>query len=151
MLKSRVLEPIVGEIRQGVNPGAIALSIAFGVVLGLFPVLGVTTFLCFAAAFLLRLNHVAVQAVNYAVYPLQIALLLPFMRMGEALFGHEPMPLTLDEVRDTFAAGWFSALREFSEQALLAVGAWGVAALPLGAAVFLTAIPLLKRAHRNAA
>ena len=65
----------------------LAVSLALGAVLGVFPVLGVPTFLCGAVAAVWRLNFPALQLMNYVVFPLQIALLLPFTRFGRALFG----------------------------------------------------------------
>ena len=65
----------------------LAVSLALGAVLGVFPVLGVPTFLCGAVAAVWRLNFPALQLMNYVVYPLQLALLLPFTRFGRALFG----------------------------------------------------------------
>jgi uncharacterized protein (DUF2062 family) len=61
--------PIVDLLRQGITPEKIALSIALGAVLGIFPVLGSTTILCAAAAFVLRLNLSAIQIVNFLIYP----------------------------------------------------------------------------------
>ena len=65
----------------------LAVSLALGAVLGVFPVLGVPTFLCGAVAAVWRLNFPALQLMNYIMYPLQIALLWPFARFGGALFG----------------------------------------------------------------
>jgi len=65
----------------------LAASLALGFVLGLFPVFGIPTVLCGAAAALWRLNLPALQLMNYLAYPLQIALLWPFARLGGALFG----------------------------------------------------------------
>ena len=145
MLRSRVIDPIAGQPRQGVNSRAIAPSVAFGIVLGLFPVIGATTVLCFAAALALRLNHVAIQAVNYVVYPLQIVLLIPFMRMGEALFVLEPVPLSLEQLQAYFEQGWLAALAELGELIALGIAAWSVVAVPLAAAIFFTTVPLLHR------
>jgi uncharacterized protein (DUF2062 family) len=74
---------------QGMSPHALALCVALGVVLGICPILGCPTILCGVAAVVLRLNLPAVQLVNYLVYPLQLALLMPFVRLGERLF-HGP-------------------------------------------------------------
>ena len=82
----RLVRPVIELLRQGVTPEKIALSIVFGVTLGVFPVLGSTTALCATAALAFRLNLPAIQLVNYFVYPLQIALLIPFFRLGEKLF-----------------------------------------------------------------
>ena len=94
-LKRRLVDPIVALLIQGITPQKIALSIAFGCALGVFPVIGSTTVLCALAAVIFRLNLPAIQLVNYFIYPLQIALLLPFLRMGEWLFRAPHMDLTV--------------------------------------------------------
>ena len=38
--RRRVLGPVLDLLRQGITPEKVALSIAFGVVLGVFPALG---------------------------------------------------------------------------------------------------------------
>lgn len=60
----RLIRPILDLLRQGVTPEKIALSLALGVALGVFPVLGSTTALCALAALVLRLNLPAIQIVN---------------------------------------------------------------------------------------
>ena len=90
--RRRLARPIIELLRQGVTPEKMALSLALGVALGVFPVLGTTTALCALVAFIWRLNLPAIQIVNYFVYPLQIALLIPFFRLGEKLFGAPHLP-----------------------------------------------------------
>ena len=89
----RVVAPIVAQLKQGITPQKIALTLALGGVLGIFPILGATTLLCAVAGVWLRLNQPIIQLVNYLVYPVQIALLIPFYRAGERLFGAEPVPI----------------------------------------------------------
>lgn len=64
------------------SPLNVSLSISFGLLWGLFPVLGTCTVLCTFTALILRLNLLLIQAVNYALYPVQLALLLPFFCLG---------------------------------------------------------------------
>ena len=86
----KLVLPVINLLRQGITPEKIALSLAIGICLGVFPLLGSTTILCTLAAILFRLNLPAIQLVNYFVYPLQLALLIPFIRLGEALLGAQP-------------------------------------------------------------
>lgn len=72
----------------------LAWSVACGVMIGINPILGSTTLLCFAAVFALRLNLVASQAANHLAFPLQLALIVPFLRLGSHLFGIPPIPLS---------------------------------------------------------
>ncbi len=64
-----------------------ALLLAVGLVLGVFPVMGCPTVLCLGAALGLRLNVAALQALNQATSPLQLALLVPLERAGARLCG----------------------------------------------------------------
>jgi uncharacterized protein (DUF2062 family) len=96
--RKKIVEPVADLMRQGITPEKIAISISLGVALGVFPVLGTTTVLCTLAAVALGLNLPAIQLVNYLVYPLQLALLIPFMQLGGWLFGSGPAGFSLPEV-----------------------------------------------------
>ena len=73
-------------LRQGVSPRRLALTLALGFAIGCLPVVGITTLLCAGLALALRLNLPAITAANYVVMPLQVALIVPFVRMGGWLF-----------------------------------------------------------------
>jgi uncharacterized protein (DUF2062 family) len=85
-------------LRQGVTPEKLALNISLGIALGVFPALGTTTALCAMAALFLRLNLPAVQIVNYFVYPLQVAVLVPLFRLGEKLFHAPHLPISVPQI-----------------------------------------------------
>jgi hypothetical protein len=77
-------------LRQGISPRRLALTLALGVAIGCVPVVGIPTLLCAALAFTLRLNLPAIQAANYAVMPLQLLLIVPFVRLGGWLMSSSP-------------------------------------------------------------
>ena len=82
-------------LRQGATPRRLALTLALGFTIGCVPVLGAPTLLCAALAVALRLNLPAIQAANYAAMPFQVALIVPFLRLGGRLFTPaRPMPLS---------------------------------------------------------
>ena len=66
-LQQRLVRPIRQLLTHGITLEKIALSLAFGIMLGVFPVLGTTSLLCLIAALLFRLNLAAVQLVNILV------------------------------------------------------------------------------------
>jgi uncharacterized protein (DUF2062 family) len=71
----RAVRAIAARFRGSVagrSPATIALILAVGLVLGVFPVYGLPTVLCVAAALVLRLNFSAVQIINQLVSPLQL-------------------------------------------------------------------------------
>jgi uncharacterized protein (DUF2062 family) len=77
-------------LRQGVSPYRLALALALGFAIGCIPVVGIPTALCALLALALRLNLPAIQAANYAVMPLQLFLIVPFVRLGGWLFAPGP-------------------------------------------------------------
>lgn len=137
--------PIVDLLRQGVTPEKLALSIALGVALGVFPVIGTTTALCALAALILRLNLPAIQIVNYFVYPLQIALLIPFFRLGEKLFGAPHLPLSAAQIQAMLHANLWFAARFLWATVWHAAIAWCLAAPFLVALLYLTLVPVLRK------
>jgi uncharacterized protein (DUF2062 family) len=79
---------------MGASPQKLAWSIAVGLLVGINPILGSTTVFCLAAAFLLRLNVAASQLANHLVYPFELLLLIPFIRLGDVVFHTAPMPFS---------------------------------------------------------
>lgn len=136
--RRRVLAPVMAQLRQGTTPKMMALTLAAGCVLGVFPILGSTTILCAVVASALRLNQPVIQAVNYLMYPLQIALLFPLYRAGEWLFGQPPVPLfSLGELTRRF---WEAPGQFFVDYGLVAVYGmvvWALAAAPICALLYL--------------
>jgi uncharacterized protein (DUF2062 family) len=145
------LLPIVDLLRQGITPEKIALSIALGVVLGIFPVLGSTTLLCAAAAFVLRLNLPAIQTVNFLIYPMQLILFLPFLRAGSRIMGAAPVTLSMKEVFGMLKSDPWSLIKMLWTASLGAMAIWLVMSPLIVAAVYFTLAPALRRLRRNMA
>jgi uncharacterized protein (DUF2062 family) len=146
--KRRLVRPILDLLRQGVTPEKIALSVALGVALGVFPALGCSMALCTIAAIVLRLNLPAIQIVNYFVYPVQILLLVPFFRWGEKLFRAPHFPISVPQIYALFHAGAWIAIKLLWTTIWHAIVVWGIMAplfVGLGYAILL---PLLRRSMR---
>jgi len=86
--------PILALLRMGATPRTLAWSIAIGLMIGLNPFIGSTSLLCLAISLRFRLNVVASQIANHAVFPLELALVIPFIRLGSRLFRTAAMPLS---------------------------------------------------------
>src|SRR3954469_7270888 len=110
LARRKLVDPLLDLLRQGVTPDKIAMSLAFGLGIGIFPVLGVSTILCTVVAIVLRLNLPAIQLVNYLAAPIQLALIIPFVRVGEHLLQIAPQPLSISEGFKLLATGVFHAV-----------------------------------------
>lgn len=123
-LQGKILVPVLDLLRQGLTPEKIALCVALGITLGIIPVLGSTSILCFLVAALFRLNLPAIQLVNFLVYPFQIALLIPFMRMGGWLFSVSANSLTLKQILTATRQNVWVAMETLWIATLHALVAW---------------------------
>lgn len=79
-------------LRQGMSPRRLALTLAIGFAIGCFPLIGLPTALCALVALIFGLNQPAIQLANYAAMPLQMALVVPFVRLGGRLIAAVPAP-----------------------------------------------------------
>lgn len=125
-LRSKVLGPILDQLRQGTDPRRLAWSVSVGAALALCPILGSTTALCALAGALFGLNHVALQAVNYLMYAAQLAMIPVFIRIGEKLMGAAPIAIDLMAMKNQFIQDPGGFFGEFGMAALHGVLAWAV-------------------------
>lgn len=133
-----------GFLRQGTSPKALAISTTIGLMLGIFPVLGITTLLMMAISVRLRLNLPLMLAVSYLIYPFQILLMVPFIRLGEWISGTAPLGLSMESLEQAFRANFFKALQDLGMANLLAVAGWSVLAVPAGLLVYLLLVPFFR-------
>lgn len=143
-----VREKIVGFLKQGLTPRDLALTIALGSVIGVFPVLGMTTILCTLAAVTLRLNLPALQSINWAMAPLQLLLLIPFTHAGAWVFGGSGISLSLAELKALMEADLMATIGRYLSAVLRGVGVWAILAMPVGAILYAAFLPLLTRIAR---
>jgi uncharacterized protein (DUF2062 family) len=145
----RVVAPIGAQLKQGISPEKIALTIALGMVLGIFTILGSTTILCGLAAVVLKLNQPIIQLVNYFAYPLQLALIIPIYRLGETLFQKPHIPLSISLLFERFRADFAQFLKDFGMIAVQGIVVWCLLA-PLAAALLYYSVrkPLRALAQR---
>ena len=144
-LRRRIAIPILDLLRQGITPEKIALSIALGITLGVTPVLGSTSLLCFLAAVVFRLNVPAIQLVNYFVYPLQFALLIPFIRMGEWIFAARPACLSVARIVNLIRADAWNAVATLWTATMHALVAWMFVGSLASLVIYLFLAPVLRK------
>ena len=143
--QERVVAVIVAQLTQGFTPQKIALTIALGLNLGVFPILGSTTLLCALAAFSLKLNQPVIQLVNWLVYPLQFMLLLGFVRIGEWLMRAPPVPFSIPELLRKFQESPGKFMQEFGMTGVHGIVAWFVIAPFAIALIYFLLLPPLKK------
>lgn len=138
------INPILNQLTQGVSADKLSWTIALGCAFGIFPVMGTTSVVCLIPAAIFKLNQPVIHAVRLALWPIHLALILPFIKIGQWFFGSEQITGSVPTLLKEF----FSSPSQFAENywlaALQGIAAWSVAIIPLVFIVRAITLPILK-------
>jgi len=140
----RTLDLVMAQLRQGVTADKIALTLAIGLIFGLFPIFGTTSALCVLAALWLKLNQPIIQLVNWFAAPLQLPGIYLFVRIGERLTHTPPVQFSISGLVQQFRASPLRFLQLFGMTGLRAVLAWLLIAPVIAALVYFALRPALR-------
>jgi len=144
-LQRRIIKPLVKLLRQGVTPEKLALSLALSAALAVIPAFGWSVWLCGIAGLAFGLNLPAMQAVNYFLYPAQVALLLPFFRLGEKLFRAPHLPLSISQIVSMVHANFWGAIKFLWDTTWHALVVWALLAPFAVGLIYLVLLPIFRR------
>ncbi len=145
----RAIDPIIAQLTQGITPEKMALTLAVGSACAVFPILGTTTILCLIVGILLRLNQVAIQIVNLLCWPVHIALIVVYLRIGQWIFHIPYTHLTIRLISDQFMENPSRFFERFGLVAFHAIVAWAIFAVVWSAGVYCLALPVLREIARR--
>jgi uncharacterized protein (DUF2062 family) len=132
---------------QGVSPRELALTISLGIFIGTIPIVWGSTLICAILAVVFRLNQPGIQAANYLVYPLQLALIIPFYRIGARIFPWGPS-VSLDIFTKGIKKEWLGNIFPLAVATLKALAAWFLIAAPLAVVLYLLLWSVFSRMPR---
>ena len=124
------VHPIRNQLTQGMSIERVSWTVALGIVLGVFPIMGTTTLICVLAAWLLKLNQTLLHVFKSLMYPLHFALILVFIGAGNRLFGEPEIQFSVTEMVLQFKDDPKRFALDFGWAAFRGVIAWGIFAPP---------------------
>ncbi|MGB3466326.1 MAG: DUF2062 domain-containing protein [Cyclobacteriaceae bacterium] len=148
-LNRKLILPLLDFLKQGISPGKLATTVAFGTVWGTFPILGTNTVICIITAIVFRLNHAAIQLVNYIVYPLQILLFIPFIKLGLWISGEQELKYSFEELWEIIKTDQLEAFRTIGGVIWSGVIGWFLFAIPCFLVLTFVLRPLFDRIVRK--
>lgn len=136
MLKNvwfRIASPVMKRVQVvmtcGLTTQKLALTLCIGISIGIIPLVWGTSLICIIIAHVFRLNHVALQSVNYLLWPVHLALLVPFYKLGARLFHWGP-PVPVHILSTLTQNPGLSSLNILGWITLKALVVWMVTVLP---------------------
>jgi uncharacterized protein (DUF2062 family) len=132
-IKNKFLIPFRLVPKEGLTAETLAFSITIGIVAGLFPVIGTTTLVSVLLTLVFRQNLMIVQAVQWLLGLAQVFLIIPFMQLGAFILNHPGLHITMHQISNAFAPGFFSGLKTVGVLHLYAIMTWSILAIPASA------------------
>lgn len=131
-------------MRQGKSNRELAMAITLGILLGLFPIVGLTTLLCLAFAKIFKLNIPTLLAANYLVFPLQLFMIYACLKMGEWLFSFSE-PMSFEAFEALMEAPMLTVFQTLGTKLLAALFSWCIVSVLLFIPLYRLAFGLLKK------
>jgi uncharacterized protein (DUF2062 family) len=144
-VRRRFIFPIFKALKKGISIERLAISLALGITIGLIPLYGITTLLVGTIAVSLRLNFVAMQAAHYIVHPIQLALLIPFLKLGTSLSQSSEITFSVQQYIGLFKTDFWDAINQLWLANLSAVGIWLIVSVPLFIILYFGLIYTIRR------
>ncbi|KAJ7541983.1 hypothetical protein O6H91_10G084300 [Diphasiastrum complanatum] len=135
-LRTRVSDPLILFLRRGTEPRKLAMSVAVGIAVGIFPICVLKTN-CHPPTLLL---------VNFIATPLELSLVIPFMRLGEWMVDGEQLVLSTDAFWDAITG---QASKEVLSALMHALLGWSVAFPFIIVILYICLLPLIRYATRK--
>jgi hypothetical protein len=143
--RRRVVAPVLAQLTQGVTPDRIALTLAVGTACSLLPFLGFTALLNLGVGLWLRLNQPILQTLNQLLGPLQLVLIIGYVRVGEVIWRAAPMPLSVGILMKAFKDDPWAFVQRFGWTGVHAATAWLISVPLIVATLYYALRPVLRR------
>ena len=148
--RCKVLRPLLRLLRGGVTPRRLAWSLALGIVIGINPSVGLTTFIVILLAWAFGLSQVASQIGAHSMTPIHLVLFLPFIELGVHLFHTRSLPLNRRQIEhlSRHPLWLLHNIWQWEWHALIVWGVVAAIAMPLLALYLRRALVLLMRHNK---
>ena len=141
---SKVKDKTTALLKQGLTPKELIQSIIVSGLISTVPILGVSTFMITAVSLKRKLNLPVMISMSYLLWPVQILLIIPFIRVGEFIFSVPQNHHTVEEIINSFQNSFFQTLTQLSFALVCGLGGWLFTAVPIAVGIYGVSLLFLK-------
>ena len=138
-------EKTTALLKQGLTPKDLSKSIIVAGLISTIPILGVSTFMITTVSLKTKLNLPVMIALSYLMWPVQILLIIPFIRIGQFIFSVPTSHHSVEEIISSFQESFFGTLSHLSFELLCGLGGWFLTAVPVAVGIYWISLIFLKK------
>lgn len=141
---NKAKEKTTALLKQGLTPKELSQSIIVSGLISTIPILGVSTFMITTISLKRNLNLPVMISLSYLMWPVQILLIIPFIRVGEFIFSVPRHHHTVEEIIGSFQSSFFQTFTQLSFELLCGLGGWLLTAVPIAVGIYWVSILFLR-------
>jgi hypothetical protein len=141
---NKAKEKTTALLKQGLTPKELSQSIIVSGLISTIPILGVSTFMITTVSLKRKLNLPVMISLSYLMWPVQILLIIPFIRVGEFIFSVPRHHHTVEEIINSFQSSFFQTLSQLSFELLCGLGGWLLTAVPIAVGIYWVSLLFFK-------
>ncbi len=142
-------EKTTALLKQGLTPKDLSKSIIVAGLISTIPILGVSTFMITTVSLKTKLNLPVMIALSYLMWPVQILLIIPFIRIGQFIFSVPTSHHSVEEIISSFQESFFGTLSHLSFELLCGLGGWFLTAVPVAVGIYGVTLLFFKAKKRS--
>lgn len=143
-LLNKVKAKTTALFKQGLSPKELSQSLIVSGLISTIPILGVSTFMITSVSLKRKLNLPVMISLSYLMWPIQILLIIPFIRIGEFIFSVPRNHHTAEEIISSFQNSFFQTVSQLSFELLCGLGGWFLTAVPLAVGIYWVSLLFFK-------
>ena len=147
--QNRVRGPVMRELTLGISPGRVALASILGLVSATWPQIGTNPLMALLLSWTFRCNKAITSGVSLVFTPLQYALMIPFLRLGETLLGVEHFETSVPDIIYIVFTDPIGSFAVLGMPLVHAIVGWAAAWLVVVPGVFFPARRLMRKVAEN--
>jgi len=145
MKRKSLKNKITALFKQGLSPLQLSESIIVSGLFSIIPILGVSTFLLTFLSIKRKLNLPIMIAISYLMWPIQVLLIIPFIRVGEFIFSVPSSHHTVEEIINSFQNSFLQTLSQLSFEILCGLGGWLCTAVPISIGIYFISLLFFRK------
>lgn len=137
------------ELNLGISPSRVALASILGMVSATWPQIGTNPIMALLLSWVFRCNKAITSGISFVFTPLQYALMIPFLRLGETLLGLEHFETTVPDIIYIVVTDPIGSFAVLGMPLVHAIVGWSSAWLVIGPLFFLPTRWLMRTVSAN--
>jgi uncharacterized protein (DUF2062 family) len=122
--------------KQGLTPKQLCKSVIVSGLISTIPILGLSTFMITTVSLKWKLNLPLMLAISYLMWPIQILMIIPFMKIGQFIFSVPGKHHSVEEIISSFQESFFKTVTNLSFELLCGFGGWLLTAVPVAIGIY---------------